>query len=120
MLQVRKSHFCGISANFFQCCFISETEVLIFQICFLRTISCKWAYFPTSGNPASSPFSYHNFLAFLTKCSKCQNVKFLTCYFNVSTFWNNFKYLYLFLLKLIFIFSQIAFINPFMSAMLTF
>ena len=29
MLQVRKSHFCGISAIFLQCCFISETQVIM-------------------------------------------------------------------------------------------
>ena len=29
MLQVRKSRFSGISAIFFQCCFMSRTEVLI-------------------------------------------------------------------------------------------
>ena len=26
---MRKSHFCGISANFFECCFISETQLLM-------------------------------------------------------------------------------------------
>ena len=29
MLQVRKSHFCGISAIFFQCWFMNETQVLM-------------------------------------------------------------------------------------------
>ena len=29
MLQERKSRFCGISTTFFQCCFISETQVLM-------------------------------------------------------------------------------------------
>ena len=29
MLQVRKSCFCGISASFFQYCFMSETQLLI-------------------------------------------------------------------------------------------
>ena len=29
MLQVRKSSFCGISTNFFRCCFMSETQVLM-------------------------------------------------------------------------------------------
>ena len=29
MLQVRKSRFCGIAVIFFQCCFLSETQVLM-------------------------------------------------------------------------------------------
>ena len=29
MLQLRKSRFCGISAIFLQCCFMSETKVLM-------------------------------------------------------------------------------------------
>ena len=29
MLQLRKSYFCGISVIFFQCCFMSETQVLM-------------------------------------------------------------------------------------------
>ena len=46
MLQVRKSCFCGISASFFQSCFLSETQLLIngsFQFFFLRIISWKGA-----------------------------------------------------------------------------
>ena len=38
MLQVRKSCFCGISAIYFQCCFMSEAQILM-------TISDFWGFF---------------------------------------------------------------------------
>ena len=38
MLQARKSHSCGISAIFFQCCFMIETQVLM-------TVSDFWRFF---------------------------------------------------------------------------
>ena len=37
MLQVRKSHSCGISAIFSQCCFMIETQVLM-------TVSTFWGF----------------------------------------------------------------------------
>ena len=39
MLQVKKLHYCGISAVFFQCCFMIETQVLMTVSDFLRFFS---------------------------------------------------------------------------------
>ena len=58
MLQVRQSHSCGVSAIFFQCCFIIETLLkiktqvlmtLIFFVFFLEIISWKGASFFNGG-----------------------------------------------------------------------
>ena len=44
MLQVRKSRFCGISVIFIQCCFMSETQVLMTVLDFSGFFS--WNHFP--------------------------------------------------------------------------
>ena len=53
MLQVRKSRFCGISAISFQCCFMSETQILM-------TVSnfCNFSFFfPKEGDRGPSLFT---------------------------------------------------------------
>ena len=52
MLQVRKSRFCGISAICFQCCFMSETQVLMTVSSF-----CNFSFF-FSGGEDSGPLVF--------------------------------------------------------------
>ena len=70
MLQVRKSHSCGISAIFFQCCFMIETQVLITVsdfFCFFSRVGSVFQmargrelhFSPTMGNPGSKHTLFH-------------------------------------------------------------
>ena len=50
MLQVRKSRFCGISAISFQCCFMSETQILMAVSNF-----CNFSFFFSEGGEDRGP-----------------------------------------------------------------
>ena len=51
---MRKSHSCGISATFFQCCFMTETQVLMtvsdFSVIFFyESFPGRWLHFSVGG-----------------------------------------------------------------------
>ena len=56
MLEVGKSRFCGIPTIFSQCCFMSETQVLMtvsnFFVSFLEIVTWKGALLSSGGNAA--------------------------------------------------------------------
>ena len=71
MLQVRKLRFCGISAIFFQCCFMSETQALMtvsdFWVFFLGIIFWKGALFFNEGAPHEGASALMGFFSFRQK-----------------------------------------------------